>query len=92
MRIHLAAEHAFEFELAHALFEPWQLAIEFLDRGFVVFRFGQLQQLTRIADAVQRRIEFADLPRELRALAAQGLRLVGLAPDRGLLELARNFL
>jgi hypothetical protein len=92
VRIHLAAEHAPELELAHATLKACDLALDLLSRRLIVFSLGELQQLARVTDRGQRRIQILELTGKLRTLAAQGLGTLRSTPNRRLLELAADFL
>ena len=81
MRIHLAAKHALQFELAHLRFELRRFAFDVRGGRFVVFRFGELQQLRRVRQRRFRAIQFAQFLRETRAFTPEFLRLVRLCPD-----------
>ena len=91
MRIHLAAKHALEFELAHLRFDLRQLALDFTGGVLVILALGELEEFDRIADRAGRGIDAAKLCRETRALFAELLRLVRLLPDGRIFELATYF-
>jgi len=90
MRVHFAAEHALELELAHASFELAGVAFDVARRRLVVLDLGQLEQLRRIADSITGAIEFAELGDQPRALAPEFLGALGRAPDGGVLQLAAD--
>ncbi len=48
VRVHLAAKHALELELAHLRLEPLRVALDVARGGLVALALGQLQQLRRI--------------------------------------------
>ena len=88
MRIHLATEHALEFEPAHRGFEVARLAPDFARRRLVVFRLGEIEQLGGIRDRVRSAIELIDVGGEPRPLLAELLRALLVRPDSRLLEFA----
>ena len=90
MRVHLAAEHALELELAHALLEAGGIPLDVLRRRFVVLAFGELEQLRGIRDGLAGAVELLELGGELGALAPELLRLVRLLPDGGVFQLATD--
>jgi len=92
VRVHLAAEHALELELAHRGLESARFAFDVARGGLVVLGLGELEELRGIRDRVRRAIEFPDVGGETGALLAEQLRALGIAPDRGVLELAVYFL
>jgi hypothetical protein len=92
VRVHLAAEHALEFELADLGLDRGQVALDFAGRGFVVLGLGEFEQFDRVADRVGRAVYFVELAGKLGALAAEFLSLVGLLPDRRIFEFAADFL
>jgi hypothetical protein len=81
-------KHALELEIAHAAFEARGIALDISGRGFVLFAFGEIEQLCGIGDGLGGAIELSELPAQLRALAPQLLSLVGLLPDCWVLQLA----
>jgi hypothetical protein len=88
VRVHLAREHAPELEDLDRLGLALDQIDDVLEGARVLFLGGQLVQLAglveRLLDAVQR----SDDSFELGALAAQGLRALGVRPDGRVLELA----
>jgi hypothetical protein len=92
MGIHLAAEHALELELAHAGLELAGVALDVARSGLVVFTFRHFKQLRRIADRAAGAIEFAQVADQPRPLAPEFLGTFGRVPDRGVLQLAADFL
>ena len=56
----------------------------------VAFRFGELEQLARLAQTGTQPIERADDGLEPGPLPTEFLRAIGVAPDRGILELAQH--
>jgi hypothetical protein len=59
VRVHLAAEHAFEFEFAHAGLELPSIAFDVARGGLVALALGQLEQLRGVADGTAGTIDFA---------------------------------
>jgi hypothetical protein len=92
VQVHLAAEHALEFELAHLRLERAGVAFDVARRGFVVLALGQLEQLARVADGGVGAIELLELRAQARAFAPEFLRPVRCAPDLRVLQFARDFL
>jgi hypothetical protein len=92
VRIHLAAEHPLELELAHLRFDGRQLALDVAGDGLVVIGLGEREQLDGIVDGRGGAVQLLDLGGELGALAAQLLGALGLGPDGRVLELANDFL
>jgi hypothetical protein len=81
-------EHALQLELAHAGFETVRVLLDLGRSGFVVFAFGELEELGRVGDGFGRAVELLQLSGEPGAFAAELSRLVRVLPDRGVLELA----
>jgi hypothetical protein len=81
VRIHLAAKHALQFELAHLRFELRRFALDVRGGGLVVFCLGELQQFRRIRQRRFCAIQFAQFQRETRAFTPQFLRPARLCPD-----------
>jgi hypothetical protein len=91
VRIHLAAEHAPELELAHGRLEALALLLE-LERGrFVVFALGHAQQLERVARAVARAVELAELGLQPDAFLAKLLCTLWVGPDLRFFEFTADF-
>jgi hypothetical protein len=63
VRVHLAAEHALEFQPPNASFECVGVALDIARRGLVVLAFGEIEQFGRIADSGMRAVEFLELRR-----------------------------
>jgi hypothetical protein len=84
VRIHLAGEHALEFQLLHALGVAFDVATIGLRRVLVVFHLDQFEQLVRALEAFGQFADAVDGLVEQRTLAAQGLRACGVVPDVGL--------
>jgi hypothetical protein len=90
--VHRAWEHALEFEALDIYVQAVRIRLDFSDRPEVALARGQLKQLARIGDAARQPIEAADNVFQLGALPSQFLRALGLVPDAGLLQFARDFL
>jgi hypothetical protein len=84
-------EHALQFQLAHAGFEPVGVLLDFGGSGFVVLAFGELEQLGSVGDAFGGAVDFLELGGELGAFAAELAGLVGVLPDGGVFQLAGYF-
>jgi hypothetical protein len=91
VRIHLAAEHALQLELAHAAFEARRVTLDVFRGAFVVLALGELEQLRGVGDGLCGAIQLLELRGELRALAAELTCLVGVLPDGRIFQLA-NYL
>jgi hypothetical protein len=91
VRVHLAPEHALEFQAPYAGFECTGFALDIVRRGFVVFTLGELEQLGRIADGGVGAIEFRELCRQPRALFPEFLGTLGRAPDGRVFEFEAYF-
>jgi len=90
VRVHLAREHALELELGDRALEPLDVALHGQRRGFILFRLCELQKLACVLEALAQLVERADDSFEFRALAPELLRALGVAPDRGVLELPQD--
>jgi len=88
VRVHLAVEHALQLELADAAFEAHRVALDVARRGLIVLAFRELEQLRGIGNGLAGAVELVDLGAQLRAFAAELLRLVRLLPDGGVFQLA----
>ncbi|MGH8288674.1 MAG: hypothetical protein ACREV7_06545 [Steroidobacteraceae bacterium] len=87
MRVHLPAEHALELEAPHIALEPLGIPVDVARRGLITLRFGELEELRRIGNALGGAIELRDVGGESRALLAELLRALRLGPDGRVLEL-----
>jgi hypothetical protein len=91
MRIHLAGEHALEFQLLDAA----RIALDVVDHGLrgllVVLHLGQIEQLAGAGDAFCQRADAGDGLVQQRAFAAQRLRPFGVVPDVGAFQFAIDF-
>ena len=81
MRIHLAGEHAHEFEARDPLIQRRHVAFQFGEGGAIILGLDQLQQVRRVGPFLAERIEFADRGLQPRTLAAEFLRAFRLVPD-----------
>jgi hypothetical protein len=90
--IHLTAEHALEFEFAHVRFESSGLALDIARGGLIVLELCELEQRSSVAQLRADAIELLELRGQPRALASELLRPSAVAPYRGFLELAADFL
>jgi hypothetical protein len=88
VRVHLAVEHALQLEAAYTPLEPDGIAFDVRRGGFVLFAFGELEELCRIRDGLGGAIELAKLSSQLGAFPAQLLGLLGVLPDGGIFQLA----
>jgi hypothetical protein len=75
VRIHLAREHARELELAHALLESGDVAIDVGEARLVLFGLDQREQFSGIGKSGADLVEFRDGCVEPGALAPERLRL-----------------
>jgi hypothetical protein len=91
VRIHLAGEHALEFELVDAA----RITLDVLDDRvggvLVVFQFDQLEQFARADEAFAQVADPVDRLVQQRTLAAQRLRAFGVVPDIGVFQFAVDF-
>jgi hypothetical protein len=88
VRIHLAAEHALELEVAHLPFETLRVALDFLRGALVAFGRGELEQLRGISNAAAGAVDLADVARQPGALAPELLGPCRVGPHRRILQLA----
>jgi hypothetical protein len=92
VRIHLAGEHALEFELLDLHGQPVDIARYGFGGAGIVLGFGQLEKLIRAAQAFAERTDAVDDAVKLRALLAELLRTLRIVPDVRVFELAAYFL
>jgi hypothetical protein len=85
-------EHALELETAHAPFDALRVTLDVGRGGCVVLALGKLEQLAGIGNGLGGAVDLIQLGGELRALAPQLLRLLGLLPDGGVFQLPIDFL
>ena len=91
MRVHLAAEHPLEFELADLAFDRAKVAFDLARRRLVILGFGEFKEFDGVADGTGGAVDCFDFSGELGTLAAEFLGLVGFLPDRGVFEFAADF-
>ncbi len=91
-RIHLAGEHALEFELLDFRAEILDVVGDGRGRAFVVFADRKIEQIAGLAERIGQRADAADDALEIRALLAELLRALRVVPDVRVFELARDFL
>jgi hypothetical protein len=91
VRVHRAREHALELERLDLCLERGRIALDLGDRAGLGLGLGELEELERAGDAGPDAVEPLDDRGELRALAAERLRPVGVVPDPGVLEFAAYF-
>jgi len=92
VRIHLAREHALEFQRFDFAGKRIDVGGNGLRGAFVVFRSGELQQLFGPAQTFRQVADAVDNLVELRAFLAEQLRTLGLIPDVRVFQLAADFL
>jgi hypothetical protein len=90
VRVHLAREHALEFELGDVALEARGVELDGPDRALVGLRLGEIEQLDGLVQAATQPVERADDSLELGALAAQFLCALRVLPDRRVLELPQD--
>jgi hypothetical protein len=86
VRVHLAAEHALEFQPAYAGLERAGIALYVACGRLIVLAFGQLQQLRRVADRGIGAVELGEFGGQASAFATQLLGALGCTPDGRILE------
>ncbi len=91
VRIHLAVEHALQFELAHAGFEAVGVLLDVGGGGLVVLAFGELEQLGGVGDAFGGAVDLFELSGKLGAFAAELACSIGVLPDGRVFQLAGYF-
>jgi uncharacterized protein YjiS (DUF1127 family) len=91
VRVHLAREHALELELGDRALETTNVALDGLRGVLVLLRLREIEQLARVRETFAELVERADDRFELRALASELLRALGVVPDRRVLELPQDF-
>ena len=89
--IHLAAEHAAEFQFLEDFAQALDFGDDIVHRTFVVFFGGHFQQVAGVTQAAGEVIDGFDDLRQHGALTAQRLRVLGFVPDAGVLQLAVYF-
>jgi hypothetical protein len=86
--VHLAREHAPEFEPGQPLLETAEIRLDFGYRIGIVFLDCEFQQFAGIVEAGAQFVEDNDNLFELRTLLAERLGAIGFIPYIGLFELA----
>jgi len=86
--VHLAAEHALQLEPANPFLEPCGVTLDVPRRAFIVFALGEVEELRGVGDGLRGAVQLLELRGEPGTFAPQLLRLVGLLPDGGVLQLA----
>ena len=84
-------EHALQFQLAHAGFEPVGVFLDCSGGGFIVLALSQIEQLGGVRDAFGGAVDFFQLGGKLGAFAAELASFVGVLPDGGIFQLADYF-
>jgi hypothetical protein len=92
VRVHLAREHALEFELLDLEGQTFDIGLDFLARPGIRLRGGQLQEFRGIGQGALQAIQAADDLLELGAFPAQLLRAIRVAPNARLFQFALYFL
>jgi hypothetical protein len=92
VRIHLAREHALEFELFDLEGQSIDVALDFLQRACIGFFSREVDQFRGIAQGTLETIQAAYHLLELGTLLAQFLGSFRVIPDARLFELALYFL
>jgi hypothetical protein len=92
MRVHRAWKHALKFEPFDIDIQAGRIRFDLRGRTEIRFAGSQLEQLARIGDGACQPIEAADDVLKPGALPAELLRPVGLVPDAGLFQFARDLL
>jgi hypothetical protein len=90
VRVHLAREHALEFELLHLGIDVAEVGLDRARGALVVLAFREIEQLAGFGQPLAQLVERGDDGVELGALAAELLRALGLLPDGRVLELAQD--
>jgi hypothetical protein len=71
VRVHLAAEHALEFEPAYGALQLAPFLLQVAGGALIPFRFGQLKQLRGIRDALLGARDLADVGTQARTFAPE---------------------
>lgn len=91
VHVHLAAEHATEFQLGEVLVETCQLGDDIADRALIVLFDSHVQQVAAIGQAAGQLVQGLDDLRQRRTLAAQFLGVRRVVPDIRIFKLAIDF-
>ena len=92
VRIHLAGEHALEFELLDMLRQPFDVGGNRLGRAVVLFGLGQFEQFVGAVQALVERADAVDDLVERSALLAELLCAFRVVPDVRIFQFATDFL
>jgi hypothetical protein len=92
VRIHFAAEHASQLEVAHLTFKTHGVRLDIARGRCVRFTLRHREDFARVGDVFRQPVEFVNLSREARALAAQFLGALGLRPQLWVFQLAPDLL
>jgi hypothetical protein len=90
--VHLAGEHALEFELLDACGKTIDILRDRGDRIVVVFADGEIEQVAGFGQRVGQAADAADDAFEIRAFFAKVLCTLRVVPDARVFQLARDFL
>ena len=92
VRIHLAREHALEFQLFYFQTQAIDVSLDLFGCAGIRLFGGQFQELRRVAQGALESIQAADDLFELGTFLPQLLGAIRVVPNAGLLELALYFL
>ncbi|MCY1276206.1 hypothetical protein D9M70_248650 [compost metagenome] len=91
VRVHLAAEHAAEFQLLEDLAQALDFGGDVVHRAFVVLLDRHVQQVAGVGQAAGEVVQGLDDLRQLGAFTAEVLGVFGVVPDVGVFEFAVYF-
>jgi len=91
VRVHLAAEHALEFQLAYACFERAGVALDITRNALIVLAFRHIQQRGGIAYGATGAVEVLEFDRQTRTFPAEFLGADRVAPDGRIFKFATYF-
>jgi hypothetical protein len=91
VRVHLAAEHTLQLELANLRLDVRQITLDFARRRLVILGFGEFQEFYGVCDRAERRVHLFDVVGEPGTLATEFLGFVRLLPDGRVFEFATYF-
>ncbi|MNF35264.1 hypothetical protein D3C84_161270 [compost metagenome] len=91
VHVHLAAEHATEFELGQGRFQAFEFGDHITDSALVIFLDSHVQQVAAIGQTARQFVQGLDDLRQRGTLAAQFLGVFRLVPDAGVFKLAVDF-
>ena len=91
VRVQFAGEHAAEFEVFDAVFDTADVFQCGIDGGFVVFGFGQFDEVKGVLQALADFIKTVDDAGERGAFLTEFGRFFRVVPDGGALQLAFDF-